>query len=430
MGPNAPPGRRSGHPRREEERGHRALPLRPPEISLVGRRFVDISKVASPEIVLGIDLGTTFSSAAAWIDGKVYTVPDMRGEPCIPSIVYFAEGGVPVVGTYAERMTAVEPANTVTGIKMILGRRFDSPEVRRLQALSAVQMDEAPNGTVVLRTRGGEHTPVQVAAHIFQHLKELAEARFRLPVRKAVLTLPATATQEVEEATLQAARAVGLDVLETLPEPVAGALAYRTDQYQGRRKVLAYDFGGGTFDVTILDQEDAQIHPQALGGDSCLGGDDFDYALSQIVSKHVWRGHRVDLTRDAVVWQQVRLECEKLKRALSRFDESRLRVRDAFTARGQRQDLNLEVHRADVEPHWAPLVERSLTATAQVMRSCRLRPADLDLILLIGGTTYVPLVRDMLARLLKQEGQAQGDPQIAVAWGAAVRGARVLSRAA
>ncbi|MBK6683083.1 MAG: Hsp70 family protein [Deltaproteobacteria bacterium] len=382
------------------------------------------------EIVLGIDLGTSFSTAAAWVDGKMHLITDSRGEACIPSVVYFPTQGAPVIGAYAAKMRLSEPTQSIGGIKRVLGRPYDSGEVRILDAHSAVKIEKAPNGSPVLCTRAGTHTPVEIASHIYRQLRELAEARFRSSCKKAVITIPATANAQTEAATIMAARAAGLDVIRTVSEPVAGAIAQQLDQFQGERRLLVYDFGGGTFDVTVLHQQNQEFRVLALGGDSCLGGDDLDLELAQLVSSFIFHSHKVDLSKDVVTWDRLVRESEVVKRGLSSVMAAPMRIKELFSAQGRRRDLDLTVTRADAEARWEPLIQRSIQLTATTMMQAGLRPEDLDAILLVGGSTYVPMVRSKVAKTFGKPGVHQSDPQTAVAEGAALMAARALSLAA
>ena len=382
------------------------------------------------EVVLGIDLGTSFSSAAAWFAGKIYLVADNRGEPCIPSVVHYEPNSAPVVGLEAASRRQVSPENTIGNVKRILGKAYDSPEVRTFAAGSAVSIRPAKNGSVILETCRGEQTPTEVASDIYRYLKTLAEHRFHLPVRKAVLTVPATATAQTTAATVAAARQSGLEVIETIHEPTAAAIAFGLDHHEGKRLLLIYDFGGGTFDVTIVRQQDKHLHPIATGGDSLLGGDDFDQVIAQWACGQVWSKYKVDLSKDIIRWDRIVKESERSKRALSALQTAPLKVPKAFSYQSRHVDLDLSLERNEIEPLWQELIKRSLTSTAECMLAAKLRPSSINTLLLVGGTTYVPLVRKSIAKMMKIAGQHPEDPQTAVACGAAIRAARALQLAA
>ena len=382
------------------------------------------------DLVLGIDLGTSFSSAAAWVQGKLYLVPDRRGEPCIPSIVYFPQRGLPIVGADAERYRNAEPDACVSGIKRILGKKGGDPEISLFQSHSAVSV-EAPQGMApVIRTRNGEHTATEVASHIIRLLKERAEERFQTAVKKAVMTLPATANDGTRAATLQAARMAGIEVLRTVSEPSAAAIAYNLDAFSGQRKLLVYDFGGGTFDSTVLEQSNAGFRSLAVGGDSCLGGDDFDQALAHQIASFVYRSARVDVTKDVVRWDRIVRASEQTKRALSARESAPFRLTDAFSAQRKAHDLNLNLHREDVEPAWDELTGRSLKATARMLHEAGLRPADIDTTVFVGGSTFIPMVRRSVDKLMTKPGVSASNPQTAVACGAAIVASRSSKSAA
>ena len=391
---------------------------------------VDTAIVARDDIVLGIDLGTSFSTAAAWVNGKMYLVPDERGEPCIPTVVHYGDEGPPIVGHNAVLARQSDPVNTISGIKRLLGRKLDGPEGRVFAAGTAVKLRAAPNGRAILETRRGEHSAEEVASVVYQYIRGLAEKRFQAPVRRAVLTVPASATPVSTHATIRAAEQAGLQVLHTLHEPTAAAVAFGLDRFRGQRRVLVYDFGGGTFDVTIMRQQDSDLEPLAAFGDGGLGGDDFDEQLARHAAGVVWRKHRVELEKDVVRWDRVLREAEATKRALSAMEAARLRVREAFSSGGQRQDLDLTVARKDMQPRWQELVDRSLKTTAEVMVQAGLRPAGIETLVLIGGTTYIPMVRTAVTRMMSKPGAQSGDPQTSVACGAAVSAARSAARAA
>ena len=396
------------------------------------QRFVDRTHTVSgaPKITLGIDLGNSFSTAAAWVNGRCYFVPDTRGEPCIPSVVYFPAEGTPAVGAYAQRMRQAEPAHTISGIKRILGRKFDSTEVKILAAHSAICIRKAANGTPILVARDREYTPIEIAAIIIEHLKERAQERFCTRIDKCVLTLPASATTDVEHATVQAARAAGFEVLRTVTEPHAAALAAGLARRNAQRRVLVYDFGGGTFDATALDQDDGKFKPLAVGGDGCLGGDDLDHALADLASAHVWKTTKVDLSKDLERWERLVREAENTKRALSVRHVAPLRLKHAYSVRGVDRDIELMIHRNDLEARWTPLVQRSATVAAQTLLAAELKPRDVGTTLMVGGTTYVPMVKTALDRLMGPTIVHHDRPQTAVAEGAAIAAARAMARTA
>ncbi len=377
------------------------------------------------DIVLGIDLGTSYSTAAAYVDGRLHYAVDGRGEPCVPSTVYFPKTGAPVVGIEAERMRATDPTATIVGIKRLLGAVAGSEAARLADATSAYKLRARSDGSVAVVVRNTEHEPAEVASLILRYLRERAEAKFGARISKAILTMPVRADKAQQDATLRAAKLAGLDVLQTIHEPSAGACAYGLDRFRGHRRMLVFDFGGGTFDVTVLEQNDNVLDVLGAGGDSLLGGDNFDEAFATLVFNYLYRAHRIDAANDLILRDKVQRHCEQTKRALSSAPEARLRIRDAFSGntRGS-QDFEMMVSRTDVEASWAELVQRAIKETAETLLGTGLRPKDLEQIVLVGGTTFVPLVRQQVTHVFQRPCAQTNDPQTAVACGAALFGAR------
>ena len=377
---------------------------------------------ASSEIILGIDLGTTFSTAAGLVDGKVHFALDGRGEACIPSVVHFPRSGAPIVGAEADRLRGTDPANTVWGIKRLIGQACDSPAARVLNASCAFGIVAPPGGGEAMVVAQGRQMPAtEVASLLLRHLRERAEIRFQRRITKAILTVPVTATAAVKEAMLRCGKMAGLEVLRTLPEPVAGALSRGIDVSQATAPpFLVYDFGGGTFDATVVQREGMKLRVLAAGGDDCLGGDDFDLAFSRYVADMLYRFHYVEAPKDAILWDRIGRQCEKVKRALSCAPSSRFYLPDAFRVREQMRALEFEVTRKQLEAPWSDLVERSVECTKQVLADAGLMRTQVGQLLLIGGTTFVPQVRQRVAQAFDRPLLAEEDPQTAVARGAAM----------
>jgi molecular chaperone DnaK len=374
---------------------------------------------APSEIVLGIDLGTSYSSAAAVINGRLHFALDSRGEACVPSVVHFPRSGPILVGAEADRLRSSDPANTVFGIKRLVGRAADSPAARLLDACSAFKIKAQPHGEAAVVVRSGEHAATEIAALILRYLRERAEARFQRRIGKAVLTVPVAATQAVREAMVRAGRTAGLEVLRIVSEPCAGAVARLGNASWGTAPLLVYDFGGGTFDAAVVQGQAKQLRVLSAGGDDCLGGDDFDLTFARWIANGVQRTRSVDVTLDAVLWDRVQRQCELVKRALSSSVEARFQVKDAHGA-GAVRDLDYQVRREHLAPQWGELVERSVGATAETVREAGMEAKDLGAVLLIGGTSYVPQVRAAVAQAFQRPCIIEDDPQTAVARGAAL----------
>jgi molecular chaperone DnaK len=379
----------------------------------------------SSEVILGIDLGTSYSTAAAVIGGKVVFALDARGEACIPSVVHFPRSGPPVVGADAEKMRATDPENTVFGVKRLVGRGVDSPAARLLDACSAFRLKGVPGAEASVLIRGTEHPASEVAAVILRHLRELAEARTRRRIGKAVLTVPVTAGPEVREAMIRCGRMAGLEVLRVVDEPCAGALARGAAAAPAEGKPqLVYDFGGGTFDATVVERSGAGMRVLSAGGDDCLGGDDLDLAFARWIGNAVQKAHQKDVTHDVVLWDRIQRTCERVKRALSNATEARFLVPEAFATGGREQKLDYLVRREVVDLLWKELVARSLRASVDTVKGSGLPAGGLGSVLLIGGTSFVPQVRASVAALFQVPCVVEEDPQTAVARGAALLAVR------
>jgi molecular chaperone DnaK len=390
------------------------MPARPPVATL---RFV----APSSEILLGIDLGTTFSTAAAVVDGKFQYALDARGESCIPSVVHFPKAGPPLVGAEADRFRANDPLNTVFGIKRVIGRSADSPPARLLHASAPFAVRQHSSGEACVHTRAGEVTASEVASIILRHLRDRAELRFGKRLTKTVLTVPVQASKEARDTMVRCGRMAGLDVVRVINEPVAGALARGIGGAGATREpMLVYDFGGGTLDAALVQRDGEAVKVLSAGGDDCLGGDDFDTAFAKWVATKVWGAHSVDITKDAILSDRIQRQCELVKRALSSKPEARFFVPDALGAAGRLRSIELTVAREQLRAPWGELVQRSIDATMQTLSAAALGPSELGQVLLIGGTTQIPQVRAAVAQAFPRPLAIENDPQTAVARGAAM----------
>ncbi len=377
--------------------------------------------MSTAETLLGIDFGTTFSSAAAVINGKFHYALDERGEACVPSVVHFPRAGAPIVGVEADRLRATDPENTVFGIKRVIARPIDSPQARVLSASARFHLDGRTGGEIKVKTRAGLLSASEIAAIIVRSLKDRAQQRFGRQLRKAVVTVPVAATADVHEAMVRVGRMAGLEVIRVVSEPVAGALARGiagANDHGAPR--LVFDFGGGTLDVTVVRRAAQAVEVLSATGDDCLGGDDFDVAFARWVASRVWTGRAVDVTRDAILSDAVQRQCETVKRALSSSATARYLIPDALGSQGRRSPIDFQVSRDELRPAWAELVQRAVEVAEAAVAQAGLRADQLQVVSMIGGTVYVPQVREAIARHLGRPIDIEGDPQTAVARGAAL----------
>ena len=374
--------------------------------------------------VLGIDLGTTFSTASVVMNGKFHYAADERGEACIPSVVHFPKSGPPVVGLEADKLRTTDPENTVWGIKRVIGRSLDSPQARRLQAGSVFKLVSGGQSELKVKVRSGEYAASEIAAILMRHLRERAQQRFGQNLTRAVVTVPVLTPKAVRDDMVRIGRMAGLEVTRVIAEPVAGALARGIAGAgdTGAPRII-FDFGGGTLDVTVVQHTAELVRVLAAGGDDSLGGDDFDTEFARFVGNKVWGTHQVDVTKDVLLADAIQRTAEKVKRALSASPTARFHIPEALGVRGRRWDIDLALSRELLAPVWEELVTRAVATTQDTIKASGVDPSALAVVSLIGGTTFVPQVREAVARAFGRPLDVEGDPQTAVARGAAFLGA-------
>lgn len=374
--------------------------------------------------MLGIDLGTTFSTAALVVNGKFHYATDERGEPCIPSVVHFPKTGAPIVGAEADKLRQTDPENTVWGLKRVIGRPLETPQARRLQASAVFKLVGQGAPEVKVRVRTGEYAASEVASMLLAHLRQRAATRFGQQIKKAVVTVPVQTPRHVRDDMVRIGKMAGLEVLRVVAEPIAGALARgiagAADSGEPR---LIFDFGGGTLDVTVVQHAEGRVNVLATGGDDSLGGDDFDTEFARFIANQVWGSHQLDVTKDAVLSDAIQRMSERVKRALSANPSARFFIPEALGVKGRRWDIDLAVTRETLAPVWAELVRRSVEVTRSTLDAACIDPASLSVISLIGGTTFIPQVREAVAGAFGRPLDVEADPQTAVARGAAFLGA-------
>ena len=369
--------------------------------------------------IIGIDLGTT-NSLVAYVDeatGLPRVIPDSEGRPLLPSVVAFTPDGI-VVGEAARRQLARRPADTVYSVKRLMGRGFeDVKDEARYLPFRILPGD----GLVRLAVGGREVTPPEVSAAVLKALKERAERHFGEPVDKAVVTVPAYFNDAQRQATKDAGRIAGLDVVRIVNEPTAASLAYGL-QRLSEGVIAVYDLGGGTFDVSILKTKDGVFEVLATNGDTHLGGDDLDrvlalWLLEDIAVRHHAELDRdcVDLARDPEAMQELRLAAEAAKIRLSTEERTTLTI--PFAGFTYRRDIT----RAELERLVEPLVTRTLGPARRALADAGLEPKDIDQVVLVGGSTRVPLVRRRVQELFGKTPHSQLNPDEVVALGAAVQ---------
>jgi len=348
--------------------------------------------------ILGIDLGTTNSEIAIYRDGRPEVLRDDQGRIILPSVVGLTETGELLVGEEARNQFLLYPERTVRSIK------------RRMGSDAKVQLGER------------EYTPQEISAIILSRLKEIAQARLGRPIRKAVITVPAYFSDTQRQATREAGEIAGLEVARIINEPTAAALVYEAAQHQGKR-ILVYDLGGGTFDVSVVRIEQGVVEVISSHGNNHLGGDDFDHKIVEHVLEHLKLKHGVDVADRPQAMARILRSAEDAKKQLS--DHPYARIAEEYLAEhsGQPVNLDLELSREEYEDMIAPFIEETLGAIHIALESAGLTSSQVDEILLVGGATRTPLIRRRLMEAFGTQPRGEVDPDLCVAMGAAIQGA-------
>jgi molecular chaperone DnaK len=376
---------------------------------------------------IGIDFGTTYTRLALFAPEGARLLPDDEGRTVFPSVISYPEAGGSIVGWAARERLALDPRRTVTSAKRLLGRRYDHPEIQGFLASAAFPTERGPGDQVVLRIGDQPIAVAQVCAGIIRHACDIGERALGARIRRAALSVPVTFGREQLAALQRAALLAGLEVVGMTEEPVAGALAY--GHGQGANEIVAvYDFGGGTFDFTVMDVSRNAFRVIASSGDAWLGGDDFDLALAQWAADRFWRETKIELRQRVVEWQRLLLAAEDAKRRLTAEAATVIEVPGA-TLTPRPIDLHVPVDRATFNELGRDLVTRSLEICQEGLTKADLEVRDVGSVVLTGGVTHIPLVRDAVSRFFEREVATLVNPDVAVAQGAAIHAARVTGRA-
>ena len=370
--------------------------------------------------ILGIDLGTT-NSVVALADGdSVQVLSDGAGNRLIPSVVSFHPEGRILVGDEARERRLIDAKNTVYSIKRLIGRPYKSPEVERARKRFAFDLAESGSGGVVVSVRGETYTLTEISAFVLREVRRIAEARVGTAVNKAVITVPANFNELQRSATKAAGRVAGLEVARIINEPTAAALAYGYGKDRAER-VAVFDLGGGTFDLTVLELDQDVFEVVATEGDSFLGGDDIDLIIGDAMAQQFLRQHRVDVRQDEQAFERLRAAAEWAKCQLSAEDEVELTIEElVYSDGGHPMDLNFRMSRSELELRTRPTIQQAIDACGRAMDRSKLTPSDIDSVILVGGSTRVPLVRDMVEEFFGQTPHREIDPDLVVAQGAAL----------
>ncbi|HTJ44521.1 MAG TPA: Hsp70 family protein [Kofleriaceae bacterium] len=372
-------------------------------------------------VAVGIDLGTTNSVVALARDGRIEVVPDDEGRKLHPSVVAFKPNGERAIGMPARLRRVIDPRNTIFSAKRLIGQAFESKAIQSLIAQLPYEVRAAKDGEPAVLARGKTVPVAEISTMILAHLRARAEAYAGEPVTEAVITVPANFTDGQREATRRAGEAAGLRVLRVLNEPTAAALAYGIGK-QVHQRVVVFDMGGGTFDVTLLAVRDDFFEVLATGGDPFLGGDDMDKLIADRMARRFLEQHRIDLNTDPRATAILRIAGEQIKGKLSSEDEVTGSLSEiAHGEGGVPLALDFRVTRAELEQMIEPLVDRAIVKCEDVLAAAGVMAQHVDEVILVGGATRVPLVRRRVAEHFQREPRTDINPMEVVAEGAALQ---------
>jgi molecular chaperone DnaK len=381
----------------------------------------------SDEAVVGIDLGTSNTVVAVVQGNKATVIPDSDGNRIHPSVVSFHPNGSVLVGRDAKRRRIIDPANTIYSAKRLIGRSFRSDSVGAMIERCPYKVIEGDNQQSIIIARGNEYTVEEISAFVLRHVKALAETHIKMPIRQAVITVPANFNDGQREATRTAGRVAGLNVLRILNEPTAAALAYGYGRGLTNRIVI-YDFGGGTFDITALQLNDRVFEVLSTAGDTFLGGDDIDERIVDHMVDLFLRQHRVDLRYNTNAMARLRSVGEQIKCQLSSRPKAVVQVQEiAYGGGGQPLDLNFTLTVEALNAMSNDLVQRSFLICDEAMGLAGLTATQIDDIVMVGGSTRMPLVRQAVQGYFGIDPRTDINPDEVVAIGAAIQAA-ALSR--
>ena len=371
--------------------------------------------------IIGIDLGTTNSVMAVMEGGEPIVIPSSEGGRLIPSVVAInPKTGERMVGQIARRQAITNPDNTIFSVKRLMGRKFNDPEVQKARKVLPYKIIERPNGDAWVVMGDREYAPPEISAMILQKIKADAEAYLGEPVTQAVITVPAYFNDSQRQATKDAGRIAGLEVLRIINEPTASALAYGLDRKKDER-IAVYDLGGGTFDISILDVGDGVFEVRATNGDTFLGGDDFDQRIINWICEEFQRDQGIDLRQDRMALQRLKEAAEKAKIELSTVLETEINLPFITADASGPKHLTMTLTRAKLEQLTADLIERTIGPCRQALADAKLRPEDIDEVILVGGMTRMPAVQEAVRRFFGKEPHKGVNPDEVVAIGAAIQ---------
>ncbi len=370
--------------------------------------------------IIGIDLGTTNSVMAHIVSGVPKIIENAEGSRLTPSVVAISKSGERLVGILAKRQAVANPKNTIFSVKRLIGRRFEDPEVQKDLKILPYEIKKSDTGGVVVKMGDRWYTPEEISSMILQKMKLDAESKLGERITDAVITVPAYFDEAQRQATKNAGEIAGFNVRRILPEPTAAALAYGLDKKK-HEKILVYDFGGGTFDVSILEIGEDIIQTIAIGGDTHLGGDDIDNRIINFLIEEFLKENGIDLRNDLLAMQRIKEAAEKAKQELSSVYETEINLPFITYDPSGPKHLYYKLTRAKLEELSYDLIEKSIEEVKKTLDSAGLKPSDIDEVVLVGGQTRMPLIIQKVREFFKKEPYKDINPDEVVAIGAAIQ---------
>ena len=370
--------------------------------------------------VIGIDLGTTNSCVAVMEGGKPKVIENAEGARTTPSIVAFAKDGERLIGQPAKRQAVTNSDNTIFAVKRLIGRRFDDPITKKDTELVPYTIVKGKNGDAWVKAGGEDYSPSQISAFILQKMKETAESYLGETVTQAVITVPAYFNDAQRQATKDAGQIAGLEVLRIINEPTAAALAYGLEKQEGKT-IAVYDLGGGTFDVSILEIGDGVFEVKSTNGDTFLGGEDFDSKVVEFLAADFQKAEGIDLTKDKLALQRLKEAAEKAKIELSSAATTEVNLPFITADANGPKHLVKSISRADLEKMVEVLVNRTLEPCKKALADAGMKADAIDEVVLVGGMTRMPRVREVVKNFFGKEPQTGVNPDEVVAMGAAIQ---------
>ncbi len=370
--------------------------------------------------IIGIDLGTTNSVAAVMTGGEPVVIPSAEGERLVPSVVAYNKNHERVVGRTARNQAIINPENTIFSIKRFMGRKFEDAEVQRTVSRVPYKVAKAPNGDMRVVLDGREYSPPEVSAMILAKLKADAEAYLGEPVTQAVITVPAYFNDAQRNATKDAGKIAGLEVLRIINEPTASSLAYGLDKKKNE-VIAVYDLGGGTFDISVLDVGDGVFQVRSTSGDTFLGGDDFDLRIMDYLIAEFKKENGLDIRSDRQALQRLKEAAEKAKIELSTVMQTEINLPYLTADQTGPKHLVMTFTRARLEQLTSDLIEKSLDPVRRALSDAGLQPSDISEVVLVGGMTRMPAVQEAVRRLFGKDPHKGVNPDEVVAIGAAIQ---------